>query len=445
MNGVYGLMQQWQLLPSSKFLLRNSKHLHGKYLSRRGCVYPIVCFCKSLQTNTYEVVKGSYLPTTQTAQNQKSKGEVSIENENVGAFQKLPMVMPSVDILYSSLRKAKKIAATKGITNVAKRERNKGAKQLDALMKELAAPLRDYVDNFPKKKYLHPYERSLVELTLGDGNYEEVLMKVDTLRKKVISVGKEHASLCAKSLSKREAEERLNQGKEKLEEIFHHEGKAIDELLDIAKTLRAMPVVDLKTPTLCLVGAPNVGKSSLVRILSTGKPEICNYPFTTRGILMGHIALNYQRFQVTDTPGLLRRHDENRNNLEKLTLAVLSHLPTAILYVHDLSGECGMSASDQYSIYKEIKERFNDQLWLDVISKSDLLQESPVVFVSEDTTVDDDEMVQYRKEGPDGAIHVSVKSERGLNELKQSVHKLLVAQIDRIKNETSVTCPENLT
>ncbi|KAK3436891.1 hypothetical protein EUGRSUZ_E03531 [Eucalyptus grandis] len=413
-------MQQWQLLPSSKFLLRNSRHLHGKYLSRRGCVYPIVCFCKSLQTNAYEVVKGSYLPTTQTAQNPKSKGEVSIENENVGAFQKLPMVMPSVDILYSSLRKAKKIAATKGITNVAKRERNKGAKQLDALMKELAAPLRDYVDNFPKKKYLHPYERSLVELTLGDGNYEEVLMKVDTLRKKVISVGKEHASLCAKSLSKREAEERLNQGKEKLEEIFHHEGKAIDELLDIAKTLRAMPVVDLKTPTLCLVGAPNVGKSSLVRILSTGKPE------------------------VTDTPGLLRRHDENRNNLEKLTLAVLSHLPTAILYVHDLSGECGMSASDQYSIYKEIKERFNDQLWLDVISKSDLLQESPVVFVSEDTTVDDDEMVQYRKEGPDGAIHVSVKSERGLNELKQSVHKLLVAQIDRIKNETSVTCPENL-
>lgn len=445
MNGVYGLMQQWQLLPSSKFLLRNSKHLHGKYLSRRGCVYPIACFCKSLQTNAYEVVKGSYLPTTQTAQNLKSKGEVSIENENVGAFQKLPMVMPSVDILYSSLRKAKKIAPTKGITNVAKRERNKGAKQLDALMKELAAPLRDYVDNFPKKKYLHPYERSLVELTLGDGNYEEVLMKVDTLRKKVISVGKEHASLCAKSLSKREAEERLNQGKEKLEEIFHHEGKAIDELLDIAKTLRAMPVVDLKTPTLCLVGAPNVGKSSLVRILSTGKPEICNYPFTTRGILMGHIALNYQRFQVTDTPGLLRRHDENRNNLEKLTLAVLSHLPTAILYVHDLSGECGMSASDQYSIYKEIKERFNDHLWLDVISKSDLLQESPVVFVSEDTTVDDDEMVQYRKEGPDGAIHVSVKSERGLNELKQSVHKLLVAQIDRIKNETSVTCPENLT
>ena len=31
-----------------------------------------------------------------------------------------------------------------------------------------------YLESFPKKKYLHPYERSLIELTLGDGNYEEV-------------------------------------------------------------------------------------------------------------------------------------------------------------------------------------------------------------------------------------------------------------------------------
>lgn len=40
-----------------------------------------------------------------------------------------------------------------------------------------------------------------------------------------------------------------------------------------------MPVVNLETPTLCLVGAPNVGKSSLVHVLSSGKPEVSSRIF----------------------------------------------------------------------------------------------------------------------------------------------------------------------
>lgn len=40
--------------------------------------------------------------------------KVLATQETVGAFQKLPVVMPSVDILYSALRKAKRVSATKG-------------------------------------------------------------------------------------------------------------------------------------------------------------------------------------------------------------------------------------------------------------------------------------------------------------------------------------------
>ncbi|XP_076889936.1 uncharacterized protein LOC143540855 [Bidens hawaiensis] len=393
-----------------------------------------LCSSKQMQTTTYEVVNASYLETSSTKQQNKTKDATPtpMALDTVGAFQKLPMVMPSVDILYSALRKARRVTPTKGIANAAKREKNKGAKQLDALMKELTLPLKTYKEKFPNKRHLHPYERSLIELTLGDGNYEEVLGKVDSLRKKLVSAGKEHASLCAQSSTKREAEERLAEGIKRLEEIFHTDGKAVDELMHIAKSLRAMPVVDLEMPTLCLVGAPNVGKSSLVRILSTGKPEICNYPFTTRGILMGHITLSYQHFQVTDTPGILRRRDEDRNNLEKLTLAVLEHLPTAVLFVHDLTGECGTSPSDQYLIYKEIKERFSSHLWIDIVSKCDLLQESPVFYITDDAEADDSELQKYRIVGPDGALRVSVMSQVGINELKSKVHELLVSQATRL-------------
>ncbi|KAI3731922.1 hypothetical protein L1987_63115 [Smallanthus sonchifolius] len=427
MSGSVHLLQLWQR-PYSTLLFNRYQ---GLYALPRMKIYSM-CSSKQMQTTAYEVVNGSYVETSHTKQENKSKDTAPVTLDTVGAFQKLPMVMPSVDILYSALRKARRVSPTKGIANAAKREKNKGAKQLDALMKELTLPLKMYKEKFPNKRHLHAYERSLIELTLGDGNYEEVLGKVDSLRKKLVSVGKEHASLCAQSSTKREAEERLAEGIKRLEDIFHSDGKAVDELLQIAKSLRAMPVVDLQMPTLCLVGAPNVGKSSLVRILSTGKPEICNYPFTTRGILMGHIALSYQNFQVTDTPGILRRRDEDRNNLEKLTLAVLEHLPTAVLFVHDLTGECGTSPSDQFLIYQEIKERFNTHLWIDVVSKCDLLQESPVFYITEDAEADHSELLKYRKMGPDGALRVSVKSQVGINELKSRVHGLLVSQSSRL-------------
>ncbi|KAK7293255.1 hypothetical protein RJT34_16118 [Clitoria ternatea] len=415
-------------LPSSTLLFRTSNGIFYPKL------HPISFFCKAIQTNSYEIANGSYHPSLQQTKETNSMEKPSRKIESIGAFQKLPVVMPSIDILGSALRKAKRVTPTKGIANIAKREKNKGAKQLDALMKELAVPLRTYVENFPNKTYLHPYERSLIELTLGDGYYEKVLRNVDGLRKRIVSVGKEHASHCAKSSTKREAEERLNEGLKKIEEIFALERKVVDDLLDIAKTLRAMPVINLETPTLCLVGAPNVGKSSLVHVLSTGKPEICNYPFTTRGILMGHIILNYQKFQVTDTPGLLKRHDEDRNNLEKLTLAVLSHLPTAVLYVHDLSGECGTSPSDQFSIYKEIRERFTGHLWLDVVSKSDLLKTSPVIYATEEPCSAQPELDKYRISGPNGSINVSVKTQEGLHEMKHRVHELFNLQMAKIKN-----------
>ena len=49
---------------------------------------------------------------------------------------------------------------------------------------------------------------------------------------------------------------------------------------------------------LALIGAPNVGKSSLVAVLSSGTPEVCNYPFTTRSVKMGHFYVNHIRHQA---------------------------------------------------------------------------------------------------------------------------------------------------
>ena len=76
----------------------------------------------------------------------------------------------------------------------------------------------------------------------------------------------------------------------------------------------------------------------------------------------------------------------------------------------------------QFMIYKEIRERFPDHLWLDVVSKCDLLQDSPVLFITEDVNDNDLELSKYRKSGPDGALLVSVKSELGLGDVSSLSH-----------------------
>jgi nucleolar GTP-binding protein len=79
--------------------------------------------------------------------------------------------------------------------------------------------------------------------------------------------------------------------------------------------------------------------------------------------------------QVTDTPGLLARPDDFRNKMELLTLAALDHLPSSVMFVFDLTEECGTSVSDQWVIRQEVKGRYPDKLWVDVFSKADLLGE----------------------------------------------------------------------
>lgn len=49
---------------------------------------------------------------------------------------------------------------------------------------------------------------------------------------------------------------------------------ALRELGELQKTLRRIPVIELSTPTVVLVGSPNVGKSTIVRAVSTGTPEV---------------------------------------------------------------------------------------------------------------------------------------------------------------------------
>lgn len=301
--------------------------------------------------------------------------DVDSSDPKCGAFQRIPMVSPSHEIIETALKRAERVGYNKKLKNDGARAKNRAARQLDTLMKELTAPLGKYEDGFIHPDELHPFERALLSLSVGEEKYLHAVDGVKSLRKSVVGVAKGYAGRCSKSPTKKEALDLRDEGFANVDSTYKRYSYILDELKEIAKSLRRLPVVDPGLSTVALVGAPNVGKSSLVQLLSSGLPEVQNYPFTTRSIKMGHFFVNGHRCQVTDTPGLLYRGDDDRNDMEKLTLASLQYLRTSVLFVIDLTGECGTSLIDQWRIREELLTRFPEKPWIDVFSKSDILRE----------------------------------------------------------------------
>lgn len=59
---------------------------------------------------------------------------------------------------------------------------------MDFAMKALSAPLSGYIKGFPPPERLHPFERALLDLTVGEEKYSTVLARVDALRRKLTEV-----------------------------------------------------------------------------------------------------------------------------------------------------------------------------------------------------------------------------------------------------------------
>jgi GTP1/Obg family GTP-binding protein len=116
-----------------------------------------------------------------------------------------------------------------------------------------------------------------------------------------------------------------------------------------------------------------------VRAISSGKPEVNDYAFTTRGLLLGHVVLGCSEImcQVVDTPGMrsYRTIDGGLNSLELLTLASITHLEHAVIvFVFDasLTAGDGNFLRRQIELHRSLREQFAQRLWLDVQTKADV-------------------------------------------------------------------------
>ncbi len=179
-------------------------------------------------------------------------------------------------------------------------------------------------------------------------------------------------------------------------------------------------VLELKTlADVGLVGFPNAGKSTLLASITSAKPKIANYPFTTLVPNLGIVPYRDGRsFVMADIPGII----EDAHQGKGLGHRFLRHIERNATLLFMIPCDTG-NIREEYSILLRELQMYNEEL-LDkphvlAITKSDLL---------------DDELRQMLKADlPEGipAIFISSVAQQGLQELKD----LLWATITEYKEQ----------
>ena len=110
-------------------------------------------------------------------------------------------------------------------------------------------------------------------------------------------------------------------------------------------------VLEVKLITdICIVGHPNSGKSTLLSAVSRAKPEIADYPFTTRQPILGVMPDDRRDFIVAEIPGLV----EGAHLGKGLGNEFLRHAERTRLLIYLLDGSSPTVIDDLSTLEKEI-------------------------------------------------------------------------------------------
>ena len=134
-----------------------------------------------------------------------------------------------------------------------------------------------------------------------------------------------------------------------------------------------------------LVGFPNAGKSTFLNNISSAKPKIGDYPFTTLRPNLGTIKGNESSYVIADIPGLIEGASEGAG----LGIKFLKHISrTGLLLIFvDLNSSESLSPVQQITLLKNELDSFKDDLtqkvsWI-ICNKIDLIQKEQLRSIKE--------------------------------------------------------------
>ena len=287
-------------------------------------------------------------------------------------FNKIPSIYSSEELLDIAFKKTQKIQITD--RNYIYRKKKTIIAKIDTFSTYIINTLENYVKKFPSINNLNLFYQDIIDIKFDINKLKKSLGAADWAKKTC----QEIYSKQSKSLKKsKNIDFLINKQQEiygRISSVVKQIRKELDYLSDVQKEIKKFPEI-LEIPTIVIAGYPNVGKSSILQKLSSAKPIIAVYPFTTKEIYVGQIISKERHikkiYQIIDTPGLLDRPFSKRNDIEKQALSALSNLADIILFILDLSETCGYSIKDQMHLLSHIEEIFSNSDLIVIENKAD--------------------------------------------------------------------------
>ncbi|NON62797.1 GTPase, partial [Acidianus sp. RZ1] len=257
---------------------------------------------------------------------------------------------------------------------------------------------------------LHPFYTGVLEIAAG-GSLDRVKICLSvSLRASTLSMNilDQYARKISTSEDK-ESNRLMRQAFGRASSILRKNKECINWIIDLSLSLKKAKSIDPDLPTVVIAGPPNVGKSTLISKLSSAKPEIASYPFTTKEIHVGHTEVNGYKVQFIDTPGILDRPSHERNWIEKKAINALKNLKNVTVFLLDGSSQSLYTVKEQIDLLQEVLSLGNKTIVTinKIDEKGDIMKELEEILMEK------------------GLKYLKISAERGegLEDLKREIFK----------------------
>ncbi|WP_337860858.1 GTPase [Ferroplasma sp.] len=295
-------------------------------------------------------------------------------------FDYIPTVLRSQEIIDKSFHKASNI-----VEPYFPRKELKIRKEITDRISTIESISTGHLDKiirkFPTIETMHPFYFDLIDLMFDVDKYKLSLGNVQWTTDKI----KDFSTIYIKKLKGAKTINDMNTIMKtyygRFSSLINNINKDLLYLGECRNYLRRLPGIVTDIPTFIIAGIPNSGKSSLIQKLTGTSPEIASYPFTTKEILIGYKNIGIRRVQFIDTPGILDRPMEDRNDIEKRAIIALSKIEGTILFLFDYSQTSNYTIEQQNNLYNEISETFSNKI-IRVQTKIDISERKEEICIS---------------------------------------------------------------